>query len=52
METNGIELLAYKDYADVSGYAGGPMQWALKSKLSAEKTGIKLILRELPAELR
>lgn len=31
LETNGVELLAYKDYADVSGYAGGPMQWALKN---------------------
>lgn len=42
METNGIELLAYKDYADVSGYAGGPMQWALKNQIISGKDGNKL----------
>ena len=39
METNGVELLAYKDYADVSGYAGGPMQWALKNSIISGKDG-------------
>lgn len=39
METNGIELLDYKDYADISGYAGGPMQWALKNNLISGKEG-------------
>ncbi len=39
METNGIELLDYKDYADISGYAGGPMQWALKNSIISGKEG-------------
>ena len=30
LETTGVELLEYEDYADISGYAGDPMQWALK----------------------
>lgn len=37
LETNGVELLNYKDYADVSGYAGGPMQWALKNSIISGK---------------
>ncbi len=39
LETNGIELLDYKDYADISGYAGGPMQWALKINIISGKDG-------------
>lgn len=37
METTGVELLEYKDYADISGYAGGPMQWALKNSIISGK---------------
>ena len=39
METNGVELLEYKDYADISGYAGGPMQWALKNNIMSGRDG-------------
>lgn len=37
LETTGVELLDYSDYAKVSGYAGGPMQWALKNKIISGK---------------
>lgn len=33
LDTAGIELLDYSDYKNVSGYAGGAMQWALKNGL-------------------
>ena len=37
LETTGVELLDYNDYAKVSGYAGGPMQWALKNSILSGK---------------
>lgn len=37
LETTGIELLEYNDYANISGYAGGPMQWALKNSIISGK---------------
>lgn len=33
LDTTGVELLKYGDYGDISGYAGGPMQWALKNSI-------------------
>ena len=33
LDTTGVELLDYSDYTDISGYAGGPMQWALKNSI-------------------
>lgn len=37
LETTGVELLEYNDYASISGYAGGPMQWALKNSIISGK---------------
>lgn len=37
LETTGVELLEYNDYANISGYAGGPMQWALKNSIISGK---------------
>lgn len=39
LDTTGIQLLSYTDYKDVSGYAGGAMQWALINGLLSGKDG-------------
>ena len=37
METAGVELLDFSDNGMISGYAGGPMQWAIKNGIISGK---------------